>query len=71
MRAASALPSLAFLVLAATLLWSGMGWSLVGLLAATTPMVHGLNPFYSHIIFAPRGFDIAPIGGAVLLRTAS
>ena len=39
MRVASALPSLAFLALAAALLWSGTGWSLLGLLAATTPMV--------------------------------
>jgi hypothetical protein len=38
-RVASALPSLALLVLALVLLWSGTGWSLVGLLAATTPMV--------------------------------
>jgi hypothetical protein len=38
-RAASALQSVTFLVLAAVLLWSGSGWSLLGLLAAITPMV--------------------------------
>jgi hypothetical protein len=38
-RVASALPALAFLLLAAALLWSGTGWSLIGLLAAITPMV--------------------------------
>ena len=38
-RVASALPSLAFLLLTVALLWSTTGWSLLGLLAATTPMV--------------------------------
>jgi hypothetical protein len=38
-RAASALPSLGFLLLAVALLWTGSGWSLLGLLAASTPMV--------------------------------
>ena len=38
-RVASALPSLAFLLLALALLWAGTAWSLLGLLAATTPMV--------------------------------
>jgi hypothetical protein len=38
-RAASALPSLGFLLLAIALLWTGSGWSVLGLLAATTPMV--------------------------------
>lgn len=38
-RVASALPSLVFLLLAAALLWSGTGWSVIGLLLATTPMV--------------------------------
>jgi Predicted membrane protein (DUF2142) len=38
-RAASALQSITFLLLAAALLWSGSGWSVLGLLAAITPMV--------------------------------
>jgi hypothetical protein len=37
-RAASALPSLGFLLLAVALLWNGSGWSVLGLFAATTPM---------------------------------
>ena len=37
-RAASALQSLAFLLLAVALLWDGSGWSLLGLLAAVSPM---------------------------------
>ncbi len=38
-RAASAVQSLAFLLLAVALLWNASGWSLLGLLAASTPMV--------------------------------
>jgi Predicted membrane protein (DUF2142) len=38
-RVASAVTSVAFLLLALALLWDGRGWSLLGLLAATTPMV--------------------------------
>ncbi len=38
-RAASAVQSLAFLLLAIALLWDGSGWSVLGLLVATTPMV--------------------------------
>jgi hypothetical protein len=38
-RAASALQSVAFLLLAVAPLWDRSGWSLLGLLAATTPMV--------------------------------
>ena len=38
-RLASALPSLGFLLLAIALLWTGTGWSLLGLFAATSPMV--------------------------------
>jgi hypothetical protein len=38
-RALSALCCIAFLLLAVATLWDGSGWSLVGLLLATTPMV--------------------------------
>ena len=38
-RVASMLPCLAFILLAVALLWNGTGWSLLGLLAAITPMV--------------------------------
>lgn len=52
-RAASALPSLAFLLLAVMLLWNGTGWSLLGLLAATSPMV-----FFASSIMNPSGLQI-------------
>jgi hypothetical protein len=38
-RVASALQSLVFLLLAVAVLWDGTGWSLIGIAAATTPMV--------------------------------
>jgi hypothetical protein len=49
-RAATALPSIAFLILAVALLWNGTGWSLLGLLAATSPMV-----FFASAILNPSG----------------
>lgn len=52
-RAATALPSLAFLLLALVLLWSGTGWALVGLLAAVTPMV-----LFSSSILNSSGVEI-------------
>ncbi|MBV9716254.1 MAG: DUF2142 domain-containing protein [Solirubrobacterales bacterium] len=52
-RAASALPSLALLILAVALAWDGTGWSVLGLLAATTPMV-----FFSSSILNPSGMQI-------------
>jgi hypothetical protein len=53
-RTASALQSLAFLVLAIALLWNGSGWSLLGLLAATTPMV-----FFTASVMNTSGIQIA------------
>ncbi len=53
-RVATALPSLVFLVLAAALLWSGTGWSLIGLLAATTPMV-----LFASSVMNSSGVEIA------------
>lgn len=38
-RVAAVIPALAFLLLAVALLWAGTAWSLLGLLAAATPMV--------------------------------
>jgi hypothetical protein len=38
-RAVTAITCLAFLLLALALLWDGTGWSILGLLAAATPMV--------------------------------
>jgi Predicted membrane protein (DUF2142) len=53
-RVASALPSLVLLLLAAALLWSGTGWSLIGLLAATTPMV-----LFASSVMNSSGVEIA------------
>jgi hypothetical protein len=39
MRGASAIQSIAFIILAVALLWEESGWSLLGLLVAATPMV--------------------------------
>jgi Predicted membrane protein (DUF2142) len=52
-RAANAVQSLAFLLLAVALLWNGTGWSVLGLLAATTPMV-----FFSSTVVNPSGLQI-------------
>jgi hypothetical protein len=52
-RVASALPSLVFLLLAAALLWSRTGWSLIGLLFATTPMV-----LFTSSVMNSSGFEI-------------
>jgi hypothetical protein len=52
-RLASALQSLAFLLLATALLWSGTGWSLLGLLAATSPMV-----LFVSSVMNPSGVEI-------------
>jgi hypothetical protein len=66
-RAASALPALAFLLLAVALLWNGTGWSLLGLLAATSPMV-----FFASSIMNPSGMQIAAslAFAAALIRIA-
>lgn len=66
-RAATALPSLAFLLLAVALLWNGTGWSLLGLLAATTPMV-----FFASTIMNPSGMQISAslAFAAALIRIA-
>lgn len=53
MRASMAVQSLAFLLLAIALLWDGSAWSLLGLLAATTPMV-----FYVSSVINPSGIQI-------------
>jgi hypothetical protein len=53
-RAASALQSTGFLLLAAALLWAQSGWSLVGLLAAVTPMV-----LFASSIMNTSGVEIA------------
>jgi hypothetical protein len=53
-RAAAAVQSIAFLLLAAALLWSGSGWSLVGMLAAVTPMV-----LFTSSILNPSGIEVA------------
>ncbi len=53
-RVASALQSLAFLLLAIALLWEGTGWSLLGLLAAISPMV-----LFCAAILNPSGIEIA------------
>lgn len=52
-RVASSLPSIALLLLAVALLWDGTGWSLLGLLAATSPMV-----FWISSVLNPSGMDI-------------
>jgi hypothetical protein len=64
MRAACAVPSLVLLLVAAGLLWSGTGWSLLGLLAAISPMV-----LYSSTILNASGLQISAciaFAGAVL-----
>lgn len=53
-RIASALPCLAFLLLALVLLWSGSAWSVLGLLAATTPMA-----LFIGSVINPNGLEIA------------
>ena len=50
----SAMQSLAFLLLAIALLWSGTGWSVIGLLVAITPMV-----LYTASILNPSGIETA------------
>jgi len=52
-RVASALQSLVFLLLAVALLWNGTGWSVLGLLAAITPMV-----LFSSSIINSSGIEI-------------
>jgi Predicted membrane protein (DUF2142) len=53
-RAASAVQCFFFLILAAALLWDGSAWSLIGLLAAITPMVL----FVSSVV-NPNGLEVA------------
>ncbi len=53
-RVASALPCLAFLVLAFALLWSGTAWSVLGLLAAITPMT-----LFIASVINPNGLELA------------
>ena len=53
-RLASAIPCLAFILLAFALLWDGSAWSLLGPLAAITPMVL----FVSSIV-NPNGLELA------------
>jgi uncharacterized membrane protein len=53
-RVASALPCVALIILALTLLWSGSAWSVIGLLAAVTPMVL----FVSSVV-NPNGLEVA------------
>jgi Predicted membrane protein (DUF2142) len=66
-RAASALPALAFLLLAVALLWSGTGWSVLGLLAATSPLVLWVSS-----ILNPSGMQITAClaFAAALIRIA-
>jgi Predicted membrane protein (DUF2142) len=52
-RAASALPSVVFLLLAVALLWDGTGWSLLGLFVAVSPMVLWVSS-----ILNPSGMQI-------------
>ncbi|MGO9898409.1 MAG: DUF2142 domain-containing protein [Solirubrobacteraceae bacterium] len=52
-RVGSAVQSLAFLVLGIVLLWDGTGWSLLGLLVATSPMV-----LYVASVLNPSGIQI-------------
>ncbi len=53
-RLASAIPCLAFILLAFALLWDGSAWSLLGLVGAITPMVL----FISSIV-NPNGLELA------------
>lgn len=53
-RLASALPCVALIILAFALLWSGDGWSLLGPLLATTPMV-----LFVGSVLNPNGLEIA------------
>ena len=53
-RVASALQSVAFVLLALALLWEGSGWSLLGLVAAVSPMV-----LFCASIMNPSGIEIA------------
>jgi Predicted membrane protein (DUF2142) len=53
-RAASALQSIAFLLLAAILLWGDSDWSLLGFLAAVSPMV-----LFSSSVMNTSGIEIA------------
>ncbi len=53
-RLASALPCVALIILAFALLWSGNGWSLLGPLLATTPMV-----LFVGSVINPNGLEIA------------
>lgn len=53
-RAASALQSAAFIALALALLWNGSLWSVVGLLAAITPMV-----LFVGSVINPNGLEVS------------
>jgi hypothetical protein len=53
-RIGSALPTLAFIVLAFALLWDGAAWSWVGLMLALTPMV-----LFVGSVINPNGLEIA------------
>ena len=53
-RAASALPCAVFILLAVALLWSGSLWSLLGLMAAVSPMV-----LFVGSVVNPNGLEIA------------
>lgn len=66
-RAASALQSIAFILLAIALVWDGSALSLLGLLAAVTPMV-----LFSSSIMNPSGIEIASslAFAAAMLRIA-
>jgi Predicted membrane protein (DUF2142) len=66
-RAASALLCVALIILALTLLWSGSAWSVIGLLAAVTPMVL----FVSSVV-NPNGLEVAAslAFAAAVLRVA-
>lgn len=66
-RGASALPSIAFLLLAVALLWDGTGWSVLGLFAAISPMV-----LWDSSILNPSGLQITACVAlaAALIRIA-
>jgi hypothetical protein len=66
-RAASAVPSILLLLLAVALLWNGTGWSMLGLLLATSPMV-----LWSASVMNPSGMQITAClaFAAALIRIA-
>ena len=66
-RAASALQSLAFLMLAVAVLWNGAGCSLIGLLVAVSPLV-----LFVSSVMNPSGIEITAslACGAAALRIA-